>query len=75
MTTALPPDVIFVPCSTQLLAEMEGDWSTPVEVKADRRTDGTYEHTMRRTDAHHGTVIDCEMCIPCPIHAPIEETP
>ena len=45
----LPP-VINVPCSTELLEDMEDRWSRPVQVKAIRLEDGTYELVMREPE-------------------------
>jgi hypothetical protein len=42
---------ILVRFSTQLLAEMEGEWSEPVFLKPERQDDGTYVLTAARFHA------------------------
>lgn len=45
------PRAIYVKVSTEILAEMSGDWSPAVQAKFERQQDDTYELIFRKVDA------------------------
>jgi hypothetical protein len=45
----MKPDVIFVRVSTFFLPELS-EWSKPLQVKAERQLDGTYELIFREPE-------------------------